>query len=617
MGYSQQMPNYGYQQNYNQPAMNYGYTDPNYGYANQNNYGYVDPNYGYANQNNYGYTDPNYGYQQMPNYGYDNQNNYGYQQNNTMAAGSNFYQPNQDPLAYNNPNQPKGDTLYSAYHPMQGYVKQPGNEGFSAEQQNYRAIHAKELEENCNFQLGCLGYHIYGFDKHYYFTPCEINMLHGITAAQNNWDYGNNIATYGKDAITHTEYNPGFEYFYYPSKEERAAAFNYFQDTCPKQSELTNYYLKGNKNVGFYQRYEEWLGQFKVPEEYDPIAELHAFSERLKNQPQQISDEHYYNTMRKMYNEGKITLAEYTSCANGGMEHITDSGYHAYADSGYYYNQAAAQQNNMNPFGWGGYYGNRQMMMQQYEEQQKHIQNQMENAALAQRVADRFNGITEQDRINAQKEYAEQYNKQAKLQRDLAVRQYNDAMYDNMINAFRQHVESGKRSDQKGYISPLKQAVLDHVDKTYDQRHKHVSENMSFEEFMIGGGYADIYFADMKYKNRKEMEKVTNIYDDFVCRTAIHESALFYDPRTGMSQKGLRLNNNEIELSMPPEMMAQKYGERRQRFFTRISQGRQAGVLPTDAEFFALQNQMQKNGTGMVMIPPSQFNAQISPYLRM
>lgn len=305
--------------------------------------------------------------------------------------------------------------------------------------------------------------------------------------------------------------------------------------------------------------------------EWDIVDQMRTVAERAKG-PHDESDQHYYDTVQQLYKEGKISFARYATVANAGIEHVNENGYHAYDPNQQVYKA----------FGFGGMGAGYYQTSAYYEEQQKIQQNQANAYNMIQKISDRFCGITEQEAVQIDK-VAEQ-NAINDYYR-MALQQTTEAQQ----NAFTALVKSGKQSDEKGYVSLDKEKYMNSYGKTYEERHKNVDANMSFKDFMCNGGYADMYFDDVKWQNKQKMKSLVRVYDDLFCRNGINQFAQFYDVFNATSAKGVSIKDGELHIELPPEIAARHYSDRRQIFFNRISQHRNSAILPTDVEFLSGQ----------------------------
>lgn len=306
----------------------------------------------------------------------------------------------------------------------------------------------------------------------------------------------------------------------------------------------------------------EWdiVDQMRVMSEKSPVSSIAS--------QQDITDDHYYNAMQQMYKEGLISFNRFSANANAGLEHINDNGYHAYAPNGF------------RAFGFGG---NTVGYYNPYASQQQEMHDNHNKAmAKAFKVMQRGLGITDEE-VKAADERAQ---KQATA--DYYKREFQRAT-EMQQNAFTNFIKQGKQSDAKDYISPEKYKYMKHYNSVFDARHKHVDPDMSFHDFMCNGGYADIYFADIKYQNKLKMDNLVRVYDDMFCRNGINQFAAFYDAFNATSPKGVTIKDGELHIEVPPEIAARHYSDRREEFFTRIFNRQNPAILPTDAEFFATQ----------------------------
>lgn len=509
-----------------------------------------EPDYQQPINNNTGYyPDPNSYYQPNNNVYYGNQQQYGYdpyqQQNNYYSNPYQQYNNSYNNMNYQQPQQYNNQQYYNPQYNGYGNT----NMGYYPQNNNYQGYIPMVYDHDAyNQQLL----------QQYYANGCQPMQVR----------YGD----------TYQEYDPAFEYLYYPSTEEIRAAYDYFMSQDTGGSDMSAIFSNNPNRVSEpKRRFDEWLSQFEIPKPKSPEEMMVDIIEKSKG-PHDESDEHFHEVARKMFNEGKISLAEYTSTANGGIEYVTDNGILV---NRCYENQIDPQDGSYSPFGWGAYGGMSRQAMEYQKQQQEAYNQHMMATELAFNVAKRFAGVTDEDIKEHQEKQMQEFIEQQEYFKEVR----KQLRYEYRVNALAESVKHGISSDQKGYISPAKQKVADHYNKVYKERHKRVKEDMTFKEFMIGGGYADILFDDMRYQNRKQMQKLVALYDDGFCKDLIHERFLFYDPKTGRAPRGLKINRNELEISLPPEIQARHYDERKEKFFGQIRAGHKHPLA--DVEYLA------------------------------
>lgn len=288
--------------------------------------------------------------------------------------------------------------------------------------------------------------------------------------------------------------------------------------------------------------------QLPVPTQnqvYDntPPWELNNYS---YNNSIAAQEQQEYNTMKQMYLNGAIGVGQYAAMANGGIEHTTPNGtvvFQQYQPSPIY-----------SPYGYSY-----QQNMQYYQHQQELYTNNAEAFSIAARVVNRFFGINEAESARIaehQQKYEESL--QRRLQEEAIVEMQNTAFADAMKKSF--------YSDQKGYMSPEKKKIIEHYNKVWERRHKHIPEDYTMYDLQYNGLYAEIIFDDMRYYEKERMKNLVMLYDDMTTRNTIAGASPFYNPFTGTSMRGFKINKNEITITVPPEIAAERYKERREIF---------------------------------------------------
>ena len=264
------------------------------------------------------------------------------------------------------------------------------------------------------------------------------------------------------------------------------------------------------------------------------------------NNPIADQEQHEYNTMKQMYLDGAIGIGQYAAMANGGIEHTTPN------------NTVVFQQCQPSPI-YTPYGYAYQQNAEYYQHQQELYNNNAEAFSIASRVVNRFFGINEKEaalRAEHKKKYEESL--QRRLQEEAIVEMQNTAFADAMKKSF--------YSDQKGYISPEKKKIIEHYNKVWERRHKHIPEDYTMYDLQYNGLYAEIIFDDMRYYEKERMKNLVMLYDDTATRNIIAGASPFYNPFTGTSMRGFKINKNEITITVPPEIVAERYKERREIF---------------------------------------------------
>lgn len=572
-----EMSNNGYIQNQQVNQMNYGYQYGEY-YTQPQQQVYTNP-YAYQQQNPQmnGYYSNQPQMQQYTNQMYANQ----YQQQvayNNPQMGYYYQQPQQ----YNNQvyANPYAYQQQPVYNQQMAYYQQPQQQSY-----NYNPSMAQQISyANNNQQMG------------YYNNPQQTNNMGYYYQQQPQMMQQNNVPlnSQGKPKIQ-LYYSNGRCYnmdgsdgqflmdelgmqinanpYAFDRKLLRAehrnrerAFIDYIREKDPEsvfiRSDYDDDYYLVNPTPDPTKPGFEWdiVDQMRVMSEKTPMSSIASQKE--------ITDDHYYNAMQQMHNEGLISLNRYAANANAGLEHINENGYHAYAPNGF------------RAFGFGG---NRAGYYNPYAAQQQEMQDNHNKAMTrAFKVMQRGLGITDEEvqaaDDRAQKQAVADFYKQ-EFQRATEMQQ----------NAFTNFIKQGKQSDEKDYISPEKYKYMKHYNQVFEERHKHIDPDMSFYDFMCNGGYADIYFADIKYQNKQKMDNLVRVYDDMFCRNGINQFAAFYDAFNATSPKGVSIKDGELHIEVPPEIAARHYSDRREEFFTKIFNRQNAAILPTDAEFFATQ----------------------------
>lgn len=276
-----------------------------------------------------------------------------------------------------------------------------------------------------------------------------------------------------------------------------------------------------------------------------------------------------YEKLKQMYVEGKITPAQYAGFANAGIEHTTAAGTHVYA-----------QPQQPQYSGWGGVtFG---FNTQEYIQRQKAAQEAAEQNRLAFELCCKINnnyfGITEQ-------EAEETHSKRVAYEQSLNERKRQEAEIEYTYDMFAEQFKGAVYSDQKGYMSPAKEQAYKQFNSVWDDRHKNFNEHYTLTDLMKKGVYADIVFGDMQYAMDRHRHNLVRMYDEIFVKNSISTLAPFYNPNGGgFSYKGFKINKNELEISVPPELIKQDYQNRRETFFNTVYNNR-TDNLPADEEY--------------------------------
>ncbi len=274
-----------------------------------------------------------------------------------------------------------------------------------------------------------------------------------------------------------------------------------------------------------------------------------------------------YDKLKQMYEEGKITQAQYAAYANAGIEHTTPAGTHVYG--------AQIQPN----YGWGAVsfgYNNQEYIQRQKEAQELAYQNQLA-FEIAKNINNKFFGIDNQDAAKNQIA-KEQY------ERSLNERRRQEAEIELTYDLFAEQFKGAVYSDEKGYLSPRKEEAWRQFNTVWEDRHKNIPTNYTFKDFMENGVYGDIIMNDMQYEMDRRKHNLVRMYDEIFVKNNINQLSPFYDPIGDYSLKGFKINKNELEIEVPPELVKQDYQNRKNKFFNTVFNNKTDNI-PSDTAY--------------------------------
>lgn len=266
------------------------------------------------------------------------------------------------------------------------------------------------------------------------------------------------------------------------------------------------------------------------------------------------------------YNNGQMKLSEFVS--------YTDP------QEIYAYNQPVHQQYPMDA--WGYQMNSYQSYIQQQQQAQQMYEQQLEVIKLGYKVAARATGNTVP--------FDEFYNKTLEYNQKMQTYRHQVAMKEMEYQHLDSIIERCDRSDRKGYISPGKQAIIDHMNKVYAARHEGIPDDYGLNEFLNEGIGTQIAFNTMKLEQKKRERELFRLFDDMSCRNAISHLSPAYDPISGLSVKGFKINKSDIDITLDPAIEQREYSKRRQAFIDSIMKDKRDNLASMDE---ALARRMQ------------------------
>lgn len=333
-------------------------------------------------------------------------------------------------------------------------------------------------------------------------------------------------------------------------------------------------YSFGNPYNGYYQQVPQNMYSGPSNNPYlnysanaNPLTCSNPYYANTNNMDIHQQEAYEYEKLKQMYEEGKITQAQYAAYANAGIEHTTPAGTHVYA-----------QNSNPQYYGWGGVsfgYNNQEYIQRQKAAQEAAYQNSLA-FEIARSINNKFFGISDQE--TAQNQISlEQY------ERSLNERRRQEAEIELTYDMFAEQFKGAIYSDQKGYLSPRKEQAWRQFNAVWADRHKNIPENYTFKDFMENGVYADIIFDDMQYEMDRRRHNLVRMYDEIFVKNSISQLSPFYDPVGDYSLKGFKINKNELEIEVPPELVKQDYQNRKNKFFSTVFNNKTDNIPPDTA----------------------------------
>ena len=344
------------------------------------------------------------------------------------------------------------------------------------------------------------------------------------------------------------------------------------------QQPMIGCYSFGNPYNGYYQQIPQNMYSGPSSNPYlnysanaNPLTCSNPYYADTSNMDIHQQEAYEYDKLKQMYEEGKITQSQYAAYANAGIEHTTPAGTHVYGNTGY-----------GSPYsGWGAVsfgYNNQEYIQRQKAAQEAAYQNQLA-FEVARSINNKYFGISEQEAAKAQIA-KEQY------ESSLNERRRQEAEIEMTYDMFAEQFKGAIYSDQKGYLSPRKEQAWRQFNTVWQQRHKNVPENYTFKDFMENGVYADIIFDDMQYEMDRRRHNLVRMYDDIFVKNSISQLSPFYDPVGDYSLKGCKMNKNELEIEVPPQLIQQDYQNRKNKFFSSVFNNK-VDNLPSDMQYLS------------------------------
>ena len=309
-------------------------------------------------------------------------------------------------------------------------------------------------------------------------------------------------------------------------------------------------------------------GGYGSVQSFNPYMNNNPYAGYYDNQNTQVQQEETYEATRlqQMYQAGRIGIGEFATYANAGLEYTTEAGTTLFA---------RPTQTTYDAWGSPMFGYTDQEYIRRQQEQQKLAEENCKAFELARRVHRRYMGIDEE-------EYAKETVQKAQYEQSVVTRLMQEAELEYAYDSFVAPLKDAVYSDQKEYLSPIKENVLRHFNKVWDEKHKSFDPDHSFNDFMNSGVYADIVIDDLCYQDKKRKQNLVRLYDDLFARNTISNFAPFYDPRTATSYKGFKINKNEVEISVPPALVQQEYQQRKKVFFDTIMNNNRDNVPDTN-----------------------------------
>ena len=199
------------------------------------------------------------------------------------------------------------------------------------------------------------------------------------------------------------------------------------------------------------------------------------------------------------------------------------------------------------------------------------------DACDAAGINNKFFGIDNQDAAKNQIA-KEQY------ERSLNERRRQEAEIELTYDLFAEQFKGAVYSDEKGYLSPRKEEAWRQFNTVWEDRHKNIPNNYTFKDFMENGVYGDIIMNDMQYEMDRRKHNLVRMYDEIFVKNNINQLSPFYDPIGDYSLKGFKINKNELEIEVPPELVKQDYQNRKNKFFNTVFNNKTDNI-PSDTAY--------------------------------
>ena len=277
-------------------------------------------------------------------------------------------------------------------------------------------------------------------------------------------------------------------------------------------------------------------------------------------------DEYRYNNPQirnqvfiNAYNSGQLKMSDFVMCTDPATMYYANN----QPQQQYYPTDAWGYQMN----GYQNYMQQQQLMQQRYQEQLKVME-------IGYRVASRCTGNTVP--------FEELYTKRVEYQQKMQTYKYQLAMKDAEYKQLDAIIERCDTSLRKGYVSPLRKAVFAHMSTIYEARHKDVPEDYGLNEFLNEGVAKTIIFNQMKMDQKHRERELFRLYDDASCRHAISQLSPGYDPISGLSAKGFKINKHDIDITLDPSIEQREYSKRRQAFIDSIMKDNRDNLKSVD-----------------------------------
>jgi hypothetical protein len=317
--------------------------------------------------------------------------------------------------------------------------------------------------------------------------------------------------------------------------------------------------FQGNMGVGVTAPAPNSFG-YGQPPAYGYYSQLGQQAQGFMNQIQQQGQVAPYNPyqqqeqqdMTQVYNEaykaGKMSLSEYCTYNNGGISTNQQPNYNTYPGYDDWYRMPS-------------WFANQQ---EQQRKMQEEYENQQTQWRILRNVSNRQSGIKEMS--------AQDYQDQLQYEQKLAAYRYQCELEDAQNDRLVSFVKSMPCSTQKGYISPFKEMVVTQWNKTYKERHAVTGDDYDIYQFFNEGIADQFILANMQHESDERGKDLARLYNDAQCRMYLHQQNPSYDAYSGIGAipKGWKINANDIEVELPPELKQSEYVKRRDKFFNAI-----------------------------------------------